>query len=52
MPPRLIEQGKIQILAQTANSVAYAVAPGSPSVLKGGTVWYLGLEALGPGKDP
>lgn len=59
MAPRLIEEGKIQILGQTANSVVYAVAgdsntgwaKDSPSVLKGGTVWYEGREALGPGKD-
>ncbi|RTE72754.1 hypothetical protein BHE90_012826 [Fusarium euwallaceae] len=59
MAPRLIEDGKIQILGQTANSVVYAVeddsnaglAKDSPSVLKGGTVWYKGQEALGPGKD-
>ncbi|KAL2024954.1 hypothetical protein VTK56DRAFT_3653 [Thermocarpiscus australiensis] len=60
MPPRLIEEGKIQILGQTANSVIYAVATDSKtglakdsaSVLKGGTVWYEGREALGPGKGP
>lgn len=59
MAPELIKEGKIQILGQTANSVVYAVASDSktgwakdsPSVLKGGTVWYEGREALGPGKD-
>lgn len=59
MAPRLIEEGKIQVLGQTANSVVYAVANDSntglardsSSVLKGGTVWYEGREALGPGKD-
>ncbi|KAK1772216.1 hypothetical protein QBC33DRAFT_553670 [Phialemonium atrogriseum] len=59
MAPKFIKEGKIQILAQTANSVVYAVASDSktgwakdcPSVLKGGTVWYEGREALGPGKD-
>jgi serine/threonine protein kinase len=58
MAPRLIKEGKIQILGQTANSVIYAVASDtktgwakdSPSALKGGTVWYEGHEALGPGK--
>lgn len=58
MPPRLVEEGKIQIIGQTANSVVYAVASDSktgwardsPSVLKGGTVWYEGREALGPGQ--
>lgn len=58
MAPRLVEEGKIQILDQTANSVVYAVASDSKtgwakdslSVLKGGTVWYNGREALGPGK--
>ncbi|PGH10521.1 TKL protein kinase [Helicocarpus griseus UAMH5409] len=59
MPPQLIEDGMIQILGQTANSVVYAVeddsktgrAKDSLSVLKGGTVWYRGREALGPGKS-
>jgi serine/threonine protein kinase len=59
MPPKLITEGKIQILGQTFNSVVYAVATDSktgyardsPSVLKGGSVWYEGREALGPGKD-
>ena len=59
MAPRLVKEGKIQILGQTANSVVYAVASDSKtgwakdslSVLKGGTVWYEGQEALGPGKD-
>ncbi|KAH6889925.1 kinase-like domain-containing protein [Thelonectria olida] len=59
MAPRLVKEGKIQILGQTANSVVYAVANDSKtgwakdslSVLKGGTVWYEGREALGPGKD-
>ncbi|EKJ72446.1 hypothetical protein FPSE_07327 [Fusarium pseudograminearum CS3096] len=59
MAPLLIADGKIQIVAQTANSVAYAVendsntglAKDSPFVLKGGTVWYKGKQALGPGKD-
>ncbi|KAK2747877.1 hypothetical protein FQN55_004754 [Onygenales sp. PD_40] len=49
----------IQILGQTANSVVYAVADDSKtghardslSVLKGGTVWYRGREALGPSKS-
>lgn len=58
MAPRLIEEGKIQILGQTANSVVYAVANDSKtgrakdslSILKGGTVWYKSREALGPGK--
>lgn len=58
MAPQLIRQGKIQILGQTINSVVYAVAEDSstglakdsPSVLKGGTVWYENREALGPGK--
>lgn len=57
MAPKLIREGKIQILGQTANSVVYAVASDgetgqakdSPTVLKGGTVWYEGREALGPG---
>ncbi|KAK7413896.1 hypothetical protein QQX98_007237 [Neonectria punicea] len=53
MVPRLIEEGKIQILGQTANSVDSntGFAKDSPSVLKGGTVWYEGRQALGPGKD-
>ncbi|KAK2783166.1 hypothetical protein FQN53_009355 [Emmonsiellopsis sp. PD_33] len=59
MPPKLVEEGMIQILGQTANSVVYAVADDSKtghardslSVLKGGTVWYRGREALGPGKS-
>ncbi|KAK4042354.1 kinase-like domain-containing protein [Parachaetomium inaequale] len=59
MPPKLIVEGKIQILDQTVNSGVYAVATDSktgwakdsPSVLKGGSVWYEGREALGPGKD-
>lgn len=59
MAPKLIQEGKIQILAQTANSVVYTVANDSTtgfakdslSVLKGGTVWYEGREALGPGKS-
>ncbi|WEW56411.1 hypothetical protein PRK78_001854 [Emydomyces testavorans] len=59
MAPRLIQEGKIQILGQTLNSVVYSVssdsktgfAADSPSVLKGGTVWYEGREALGPGKS-
>ncbi|KAI8710235.1 Protein kinase domain-containing protein [Fusarium sp. LHS14.1] len=59
MAPQLIIDGKIQILGQTANSVVYAVgsdddtmlAKDSLSVLKGGSVWYKGQEALGPGKD-
>ncbi|KAL4936773.1 kinase-like domain-containing protein [Aspergillus oleicola] len=59
MPPRLVQEGMIQILGQTANSVVYMVANdsktgharGSLSVLKGGTVWYEGREALGPGKS-
>ena len=59
MPPSLIVEGKIQILGQTVNSVVYTVATDSktgrardsPSVLKGGSVWYEGREALGPGKD-
>jgi len=57
MAPKLIKEGKIQILGQTINSVVYAVASDSngwakdnPSVLKGGTVWYENREALGPGK--
>ena len=59
MPPRLIETDKIQILGQTLNNVAYAVAndnstglaKDNPTVLKGGTVWYEGREALGPNKE-
>ena len=59
MAPKLIKDGKIQILGQTLNSVVYAVADDSetglakdsPSVLKGGTVRYEGREALGPGKN-
>lgn len=59
MAPQLIEDGKIQIIGQTVNSVVYAVedesrtglARDSPFVLKGGTVWYKGQQALGPGKD-
>jgi hypothetical protein len=58
MAPRLVEEGKIQILGQTANSVVDAVASDSKtgwakdslSVLKGGTVWYEGQEALRLGK--
>jgi hypothetical protein len=58
MAPRLIEEGKIQILGPTTNSVVHAVANDSKTgrakdtllVLKGGTVWYEGREALGPGK--
>ncbi|KAF5233607.1 hypothetical protein FAUST_8043 [Fusarium austroamericanum] len=49
----------MQIIAQTANSVIYAVendsntklAKDSHFVLKGGTVWYKRKQALGPGKD-
>jgi serine/threonine protein kinase len=59
MAPKLIREGKIQVLGQTANSVVYAVASDSntgyakdsQTVLKGGTIWYEGREALGPGKD-
>ncbi|OBS20088.1 hypothetical protein FPOA_11809 [Fusarium poae] len=59
MAPQLIKDGKIQIIAHTANSVVYTVetdsntelAKDSPVVLKGGTVWYKGKQALGPGKD-
>ncbi|RSL80746.1 hypothetical protein CEP52_017332 [Fusarium oligoseptatum] len=59
MASKLIRDGKIQILGQTVNSVVYVVgsdshtglAKDSPSVLKGGSVWYEGKEALGPGKD-
>lgn len=59
MPPKLVAEGMIQILGQTANSVVYAVADDSDtgrardsvSVLKGGTVWYRGREALGPGQS-
>ena len=59
MAPTLVLEGKIQILGQTANSVIYAVAcdsqtgkaKDSPSVLKGGTVWYEGRKVLGLGKD-
>ncbi|KAL2753077.1 hypothetical protein ACRALDRAFT_2030144 [Sodiomyces alcalophilus JCM 7366] len=59
MAPLLIQIGKIQIVGQTANSVVYAVesdgktglAKDAPCVLKGGTVWYEGRQALGPGKD-
>lgn len=58
MAPRLVVEGKIQILGQTLNSVVYAVASDSKtgwakdsaSVLKGGTVWYEQREALGPVK--
>lgn len=54
----LLVNGQIQVLGQTLNSVIYAVAPDSPTdfaadsptVLKGGTVWYQGREALGPNK--
>ncbi|GJC88063.1 interferon-induced, double-stranded RNA-activated protein kinase [Colletotrichum liriopes] len=58
MPPKLVREGKIEILGQTSNSVVYAVADdctalahNSQSVLKGGTVWYQGREALGPGMN-
>lgn len=59
MVPPLIANGKIQSIAQTANSVIYAVdndsntklAKDNPFVLKGGTVWYKGKQALGLGKD-
>jgi len=58
MPPRLITEGKIQVLGETIHSVVYAVAGDSEtglakdslSVLKGGSVWYEGRQALGPGK--
>ncbi|KKZ68474.1 hypothetical protein EMCG_05933 [[Emmonsia] crescens] len=57
--PKLITEGKTQVLVQTANSIVYVVADDSntgfakdsPSVLKGGTVWYEGRETLGPCKD-
>ncbi|CAF3621748.1 unnamed protein product [Fusarium graminearum] len=59
MTPPLIADGKIQIIAQTVNSIVYAVdndsntelAKDSPFVLKCGTVWYKRRQALGPGKD-
>lgn len=55
MAPKLIKEGKIQILGQTLHSVVYAVASDSqtgeakdsPLVLKGGTVCYENREALG-----
>ncbi|KAK4141092.1 uncharacterized protein C8A04DRAFT_31299 [Dichotomopilus funicola] len=55
----LLVNGQVQVLGQTLNSVIYAVATDnptthlakdSPTVLKGGTVWYEGREALGPNK--
>ncbi|KAL7620309.1 hypothetical protein AAE478_009303 [Parahypoxylon ruwenzoriense] len=54
MAPTLIKEGKIQILGQTTNSAVASdsrtgQAKDSLSVLKGGTIWYNGLEALGPG---
>lgn len=60
MAPLLVEQGCIQILAHTANSVVYAVdteaTPGNakdtPTVLKGWAVWYKGEEPLGPVRSP
>ncbi|CAG1994503.1 unnamed protein product [Fusarium graminearum] len=59
MTPPLIADGKIQIIAQTVNSIVYAVdndsntelAKDCPFVLKCGTVWYKRRQALGPGKD-
>lgn len=50
MPPKLIEEGKIQVLGDTFNSVVYAVetesatghAKDTPTVLKGATFWYKG----------
>jgi hypothetical protein len=55
MAPHLIKTSKIQILGETSNSVVYAVdtdsatdlADDSPTVLKGGTVWYKGEKPFG-----